>query len=100
MNEKRRPNSEEHRAMGVELHAIRGRLLAVGRRVTGAYPKQSRASLAYIKATEALDRLRSELDNAACLEHPADFLPTWYYPGLEATEQRTAITPDRLFETR
>ena len=86
-NRYRRPTSEEHQAMGKELHAVRGRLFGVGHRVLAAYPKQSRVALAYLKATNALDCLRYELDNAACSEHPAEFSTKWYYPGPDATGQ-------------
>lgn len=91
MNAKQRPTSEDHQSMGAELHAIRGRLMAVGSLVLHAYPKQSRTLRAYLDATGALDHLRSELDNAAYLEHPADFSPKWYYPGPDKTGQTAKI---------
>jgi hypothetical protein len=81
MKTKQRLTSEEHQTIGAELHAIRGRLFAVGHCVLEAYPKQSRAVMAYLKAADALDRLRSELDGTAYMEHPTDFSTKWYYSG-------------------
>ncbi len=78
---------DQHRAMGGELHAIRGRIMAVGDQVLSAYPKGGRPARAYINALQQVDRLRHELDEAACRDHGEGVLTKWYYPGPDRSGQ-------------
>ena len=61
---------DEHRELGQELKLTGARLRELERLVTSVYGPNSRASFAFIKITEAVERLRQEMDAQAQADLP------------------------------
>ena len=61
---------EKHQEVGKELKKIRDYLVWLSVEVGTAYPKTERVSRQAFRAHEAVDKLRSLLDDCFCEEYP------------------------------
>ena len=61
---------EEHRELGQELRLAGARLHELERLITSVYGPNSRASFAFLKTTEAVERLLQEMDAQAQADLP------------------------------
>jgi hypothetical protein len=60
---------QEHEELGRTLEQLRDEALRIALQLETAYPKLSPAARSSVKATHAVDRLRSALDHQAFLDY-------------------------------
>lgn len=68
---------EEHRELGEELRTTGARLRELSHMVAGIYGPQNRAVASFRRVTEAMDRLRYDLERQAAVDlqgYPSDGL--------------------------
>jgi hypothetical protein len=81
---KKRMILDDHRRLGIELKAMRDRLVEITVRLGGVYQLNDRIVINADLAWRAIDELRSTLDNYLFANYPAipgKELMTIYYPG-------------------
>ncbi len=61
---------EKHQEVGKELQVNRNYLSGLSVEICNAYPKRSKECRRATKALNAIDELRSSLDNCFCKEYP------------------------------
>lgn len=74
-------NLEEHRAIGARMMALHDELIDLTGKVHDAYPKASREARGMLSAHRALDKAKSQLDDAVCREHPTNQDVLGFYYG-------------------
>jgi hypothetical protein len=63
---------DKYKNIGSKLKRIRNDLLTLSVEVDNAYPHTSKVARGSTKAVEALDKLRSDLENQMCTDYPAE----------------------------
>jgi len=61
---------EEHRELGRELSAMNSRIRELCNLVVTVYGRHNRASFAFLKTTESMERLCQEMQTQVTLDHP------------------------------
>jgi hypothetical protein len=89
---KRKPglSLEQHKELGLELAAMRDRLVEIQTLLGNLYPIRGAASQAkrrIRRATNELDEARGELDSLVFREHPREAEPAIYYPARRRRQQ-------------
>ena len=73
---------EKHQEVGKELRVIRNHLVTLSVEICNAYPKNSKECRRARKACDAIEELRSSLDNYFCGEYPCeDYRGIYYGPS-------------------
>jgi hypothetical protein len=69
---------EEHRELGLEIRAASARLRELSRLVASVYGPNNRAAFSFLKVTEAMDRLLSDLETQALQDLPGSPAASFY----------------------
>ena len=70
---------EKHQEVGKELKVIRDHLVTLSEEIWKAYPKTEQVSRRATKALNAIDELRSSLDNCFLEEYPGEDYRNVYF---------------------
>ena len=78
---KSRLTLEEHKELGADLHEIRNKIGEYISKISTVYSKSSKQCKLTLKAQEAIDKLRWEMEGSLFIEKPKEFSTRIYFPG-------------------
>lgn len=71
----------QHESVGRRLSEVRNTLQTLYVEVSNAYPLQDKFVRTLEQALRAVNEAKSQGDDRAAREHPAEWKATWYYDG-------------------